>query len=98
VAERPRGGKVAPEKSELPKAQKKSNKNLFKLRKDHEEIEGKITSIEAELKRVTELLSEDHVSRDWSRMTNLLGEYEKLSRKLEKMLYRWEKIEIELVE
>ncbi len=97
-AERPRGGKVAPEKSELPKAQKKSNKNLFKLRKDHEEIEGKITSIEAELKRVTELLSEDHVSRDWSRMTNLLGEYEKLSRKLEKMLYRWEKIEIELTE
>jgi len=99
AAEKSQKSDVAPSKNEPKKGGKRSiGKNLFKLQRDRKEIEKQIATTEAEIKRVGELLSDEQVARDWTRMSAFLSEYEGLSRKLERMLRRWEKIEQELLE
>ena len=99
AAEKSQKSDVVPSKNEPKKGGKRSiGKNLFKLQRDRKEIEKQIATTEAEIKRVGELLSDEQVARDWARMSAFLSEYEGLSRKLERMLRRWEKIEQELLE
>lgn len=84
---------ICPSSAHEKPATKTSAKSLFKMQKEHDEVESEISRIENEMTRVSELLSEDHVTSEWTRMSALLNEYENLSMRLEKLLHRWEQLE-----
>lgn len=67
--------------------------NVFKLRRELDEVEREVHSIEDERAKVVELMSDGELADDWNRMFALQREYDSLTEKLERKLERWDEIE-----
>ncbi len=91
-----------PEAKDRPKTAdepaRSSRKNLFRLEKERAQAEDAIARLEADLTKISQLLSEEHVAGDWGRMSALLAEFEASSKRLEGLLAEWERLEEQLAE
>ncbi|RKZ30266.1 hypothetical protein DRQ36_06130 [bacterium] len=77
---------------------KKQGANVYRIKKELEELESEITRLEKEIERTAELLSDEHIAREWSRISALLTEYENLTTELEVRVNRWEHLESRLAQ
>ena len=76
------------------KIKKKLDSKLRRLNKDSLEIEGKIVSIEKEIKLFNDILSNQEIITEESKID--YDDYNMLNEKLNKQMANWEKIQIEI--
>jgi len=79
-----------------PDAPKKSKNRVQQLQRESQDLETKITALETTQKQRSDLLADPEVYADKQRSTQLLQEFRRDQPELERLMARWEAVQLEL--